>query len=65
VPGGQQVAFASLVDLKTGSVVWFNVLTSGVGDIRTPEGANQMVGKLLEKLTSEPSPSKQTSHTHT
>jgi len=65
VPGGQQVAFASLVDLKTGSVVWFNVLTSGIGDIRTPEGANQMVGKLLEKLTSESSPAKQASHTHT
>jgi hypothetical protein len=67
VPGGQQIAFASLVDLKTGNVVWFNVLASGIGDIRTPEGANQMVGKLLEKLTSEPAaaPAKQATHAHT
>jgi hypothetical protein len=50
VPGGQQSAFASLVDLKTGKVVWFNVLVSGVGDIRTPEGATAMVGKLLETI---------------
>lgn len=54
VSGGQQIAFASLVDLKTGKVVWFNVLSSTVGDIRTPEGANEMVGKLLQSLSSEP-----------
>jgi hypothetical protein len=54
VSGGQQIAFASLVDLKTGKVVWFNVLSSTVGDIRTPEGANEMVGKLLQSLNSEP-----------
>ena len=53
VSGGQQIAFASLVDLKTGNVVWFNVLASTVGDIRTPEGANQMVTKLLESINSE------------
>jgi hypothetical protein len=45
--GGQQVAFASLVDLKTGNVVWFNVLVSALGDIRTPDGAKQMVDRLL------------------
>lgn len=48
--GGQQIAFASLVDLKTGKVVWFNVLTSTVGDIRSPEGAEKMVGMLLDKM---------------
>jgi hypothetical protein len=53
VTGGQQIAFASLVDLKTGDVVWFNMLASTVGDIRTPEGANQMVTKLLESINSE------------
>jgi hypothetical protein len=53
VTGGQQIAFASLVDLKTGNVVWFNMLASTVGDIRTPEGANQMVTKLLESINSE------------
>jgi len=61
VSGGQQIAFASLVDLKTGNVVWFNVLASTVGDIRTPEGANQMVTKLLESINSElPQQSKRT-----
>lgn len=48
--GGQQIAYASLVDLKTGNVVWFNVLTSGVGDIRTPDGAQKMVSSLLDQM---------------
>ena len=48
--GGQQIAFASLVDLKTGQVVWFNVLASSVGDIRTPEGAAKMVNGLLGNM---------------
>jgi hypothetical protein len=51
--GGQQVAFASLVDLKTGQVVWFNFLSSSIGDIRTPAGAEQMVDKLLDGMTPE------------
>lgn len=45
--GGQQSAFASLVDLKTGQVVWFNTLASSVGDIRTAEGADKLVKALL------------------
>jgi hypothetical protein len=55
--GGSQTAFASLVDLKTGDVVWFNVLQTGgmlpgvsFGDLRTPEGAAQMVQRLLGKM---------------
>jgi hypothetical protein len=48
--GGMQIAFASLIDLKTGQVVWFNVLTSGVGDIRTESGAKSMVDKLLTTM---------------
>jgi hypothetical protein len=48
--GGTQVAFASLVDLKTGQVVWFNTLASSVGDIRTPEGAAKMVKGLLDSM---------------
>lgn len=50
VSGGQQGAFASLVDLKTGQVVWFNALASSVGDIRTAEGANTMIDKLLDQM---------------
>ncbi len=48
--GGQQSAFSSLVDLKTGQVVWFNVLSSSTGDIRKPEGAEAMVNSLLGKM---------------
>ena len=55
--GGGQFAYASLVDLKTGEVVWFNVLQTGsqvagitFGDIREPEGAAQMVERLLGRM---------------
>ena len=57
IGGGGQLAYASLVDLKTGEVVWFNVLKAGtqiagvkMGDIRTPEGAAQMVDRLLGRM---------------
>lgn len=57
VGGGGQLAYASLVDLRTGEVVWFNVLKTGtqiaginMGDIRTPEGAAQMVERLLGRM---------------
>jgi hypothetical protein len=50
VSGGSQTAFASLVDLRTGDVVWFNVLQSQLGDIRKPEGAAQMVERLLGRM---------------
>jgi hypothetical protein len=48
--GGQQGAFASLVDLKTGKLVWFNTLSSSVGDIRTQEGADTMIERLLDRM---------------
>ncbi len=55
--GGGQTAYASLVDLRNGDVVWFNVLQTnsqlpGVtfGDIRTPEGSAQMVERLLGRM---------------
>ena len=55
--GGGQLAYASLVDLRSGEVVWFNVLQTGsqlpgvgVGDIRTPEGAATMVERLLGRM---------------
>ena len=57
IGGGGQFAYASLVDLKTGEVVWFNVLQAGtqiaginMGDIRKPEGAAQMVDRLLDRM---------------
>ncbi len=56
--GGMQQAFVSLVDLKTGDVVWFNYLVSSVGDIRTPEGAGKMVDKLMETMRDAKAPRK-------
>ena len=57
IGGGGQLAYASLVDLHTGEVVWFNVLLTGsqiagikMGDIRTPEGAALMVERLLGRM---------------
>ena len=55
--GGGQLAYASLVDLRTGDVIWFNVLQTGsqlpglsFGDIRTAEGSAQMVERLLGRM---------------
>ena len=57
VGGQQQLDYASLVDLKTGQVVWFNVVFAGsqvpgikFGDLRTPDGAAQMVDRLLGRM---------------
>jgi len=48
ITGGQQVAFASLVDLNTGNIVWFNLLQSSSGDLRTPEASRKVVDALLK-----------------
>lgn len=44
---GQQVGFASLVDLQTGDIVWFNKIFSLSGDIRDLHSAQDFVRKLL------------------
>ena len=57
IGGATQLNYASLVDLKTGQVVWFNVVRArsqvpGIkfGDLRTPEGAEQMIERLLGRM---------------
>ena len=57
IGGAGQFAYASLVDLHSGKVVWFNVVQTGsqiagikVGDIRTDEGAAQMVERLVGRM---------------
>jgi len=57
IGGATQLDYASLVDLKTGEVVWFNVVRAGsevpgikFGDLRTPQGAAQMVERLLGRM---------------
>ena len=57
VGGAEQLDYTSLVDLRTGDVVWFNVVDAAsqvpgikFGDLRTPEGAAQMVDRLLGRM---------------
>ena len=57
VGGAEQLDYASLVDLKTGEVVWFNVVDAAsqvpgikFGELRTPQGAAQMVERLLGRM---------------
>jgi hypothetical protein len=47
VPGGAQVGFASVVDLRTGDIVWFNRLERPHGDLRTPDAAAETVKALV------------------
>lgn len=46
--GGVQVGYASLVDLRTGQLVWFNRLIRSTGDLREAEPAQESVIALLE-----------------
>lgn len=48
VPMGGQQVFASLVDLRTGKIVWFGFVTAGGDDMREVDGANDLVAKLLD-----------------
>ncbi|MEE9549001.1 MAG: hypothetical protein V3W08_01205 [Candidatus Binatia bacterium] len=48
--GGAQLGFASLVDLESGDILWFNRLARGTGDLRTPESAQEAVRELLSDL---------------
>jgi hypothetical protein len=51
VPLGSQQVFASLVDLRTGQLVWFNVAVAGPSaDIRSAEGAQALTEKLLKDI---------------
>ncbi|MCU0753564.1 MAG: hypothetical protein MUE46_00365 [Xanthomonadales bacterium] len=47
---GQQVGFVSLVDLRTGQLVWSNFLVSGSGDLREADSAAKAAQQLLAKL---------------
>lgn len=48
VPLGGQQMYASLVDLQTGDIIWFNLATASPNsDMRTPEGARALVDEVL------------------
>jgi hypothetical protein len=48
--GGVQTGYASLVDLNTGRVLWFNRLQRGSGDLREAEKAAETVDALLNEF---------------
>lgn len=50
VGGGQQLGVATLVDLRTGQVVWFNLVSSQSGDLRDAEGAEATARAMLAGL---------------
>jgi hypothetical protein len=50
MPLGGQQAFASLVDLRTGNVIWFNVATAApTEDMREAEGAGGLARRLMRE----------------
>jgi hypothetical protein len=48
VRGGAQMGYASLVDLNTGQVLWFNRLARNSGDLREPQRAAETLNALLD-----------------
>ena len=48
--GGSQYGFASLVDLRTSNIVWFNQIANTIGDLRTEEPAQKAVDGLIKDL---------------
>lgn len=53
IGGGMQVGVASLVDLRTGQVVWHNLLVDQTGDLRNLAGARETTGQLLKGIRGE------------
>jgi hypothetical protein len=47
---GGEYGFASLVDLRSGDVVWFNVVGAGSGELRDPAGAMAAVETLFRDI---------------
>jgi hypothetical protein len=45
--GGAQIGYASLVDLETGKVLWFNRLARASGDLREGKTASETIDALL------------------
>ena len=50
--GGQQIGYASLVDLESGQIVWFNSLVRGTGDLREAQPAHEAIQLLLTDFPS-------------
>jgi hypothetical protein len=52
--GGIHRYYASLVELETGNIVWFNVLRGSEGDIREQQGSQSTVEALLASMPVKP-----------
>lgn len=50
VATGAEQGFASLVDLRTGDIVWFNVVNVGKGELRDEAGAVSTVNELFSNI---------------
>ena len=50
VSTGSEHGFASLVDLRTGDIVWFNVVGAGSGELRERDGAAAAVNTLFRDI---------------
>jgi hypothetical protein len=50
VATGYEGGFASLVDLRTGDIVWFNTVAAGAGELRDPAGAKVAVEGLFKDI---------------
>ncbi|RMF95450.1 MAG: hypothetical protein D6727_10730 [Gammaproteobacteria bacterium] len=50
VPSTAEFGFASLVDLDTGEIVWFNKVDIGAGELADAKGARDAVETLFKKL---------------
>lgn len=48
IGGGQQIGVTTLVDLRTGQVVWFNFLAKQTGDLRNEQGAAATAQSMLK-----------------
>lgn len=56
IGGGYQIGLASLVDLRTGQVVWHNLLVDQAGDLRDEAGARETTEDILKGLGPKPPP---------
>lgn len=48
--GGMQIGYASLVDLNTGKILWFNRLLRATGDLREAAKASETLASLMENF---------------
>jgi hypothetical protein len=55
-PGGMQFAFTSLVDLRTGNIVWANRVIRATGDLREAAPAQETVDLMLTGMIEEVGP---------